>query len=314
MKNNSIKSALLGLAIGDALGVPVEFKSREYLKLKPITDMIGMGTHEQIAGTWSDDSSLTFCLAESLLKGYDLKDIANNFLKWHNSSFWTAHGSVFDIGITTNDAIKNIKKGFPPTLCGGLEEDENGNGSLMRILPIAFYLKDFSIQKRYDIVKDLSSITHAHIRSKIACFIYIEFVLQIMSGLEKYSAYEKMKSIVNEFINTEPICSQYEQNIYDRILVQDISKMNEDSISSSGYVVSSLEASLWCFLNTNSYKEAVLKAVNLGNDTDTVAAITGGLAGLYYGVETVPQNWIDCLARKNDIISLCNNLENKLNK
>lgn len=108
MSFNIGKDALLGLAIGDALGVPVEFKDRTYLKQNPVVDMVGYGTHNQPKGTWSDDSSLSFCLAESLTNGYDLQNIAHNILKWFNDGFWTAHGKVFDIGVQTRSAIDEL--------------------------------------------------------------------------------------------------------------------------------------------------------------------------------------------------------------
>lgn len=142
---NRVKAGIFGVCIGDALGVPVEFQSRDQLKRSPITTMRSFGTHRQPAGTWSDDSSLTLCLADSLCKGYDLEDMATKFLQWYNTEIWTPHGRVFDIGIATSQAIHRISKGTSPTLCGGTSEFDNGNGSLMRILPLLFYIKDLPI-------------------------------------------------------------------------------------------------------------------------------------------------------------------------
>lgn len=140
MKTTVIHSSIFGLVVGDALGVPVEFKKRDFLKRFPVTDMQAYGVHDQPLGTWSDDSSLTFCLAESLCSGYNLDHIAQKFLQWFNAEIWTPHGKVFDIGIATAEAIKMIKHGADPILCGGASEMDNGNGSLMRILPLLFYL------------------------------------------------------------------------------------------------------------------------------------------------------------------------------
>ncbi|MCG9879576.1 MAG: ADP-ribosylglycohydrolase family protein, partial [Bacteroidia bacterium] len=148
-----IKSALFGLAVGDALGVPVEFESRENLKLKPVTDMIGNGTYNQPAGTWSDDSSLTFCLTEAIINGFSLTQIGENFKNWLTLNYWTAHGEVFDVGITTESAIKRLLEGCKPELAGGFEETDNGNGSLMRILPLVFYLDNKEIFKRFTITQ-----------------------------------------------------------------------------------------------------------------------------------------------------------------
>ncbi|MCS3530255.1 ADP-ribosylglycohydrolase family protein [Chryseobacterium sp. JUb7] len=319
---NIVKAGIFGVCIGDALGVPVEFRSREQLKRSPVTKMRALGTHRQPAGTWSDDGSLTLCLADSLCNGYYLEDMALKFLQWYNAEIWTPHGHVFDIGIATSQAIQRISKGISPTLCGGTSEFDNGNGSLMRILPLLFYIKDFPIEKRFDIVKDVSSITHGHIRSVLACFIYLEFALEILKGKDKWEAYEVMQKTVREFLDNNPICSQEEMDKFHRILELRIGEydlvplhtLEEEEISSSGYVLHSLEASLWCFLNSDSYSEAVLKAVNLGEDTDTTGAITGGIAGIYYGVEDIPEEWVSVLARKEDIEELCIILDRKLMK
>jgi ADP-ribosylglycohydrolase len=319
---NIVKAGIFGVCIGDALGVPVEFRSREQLKRSPVTTMRAFGTHRQPVGTWSDDSSLMFCLADSLCKGYDLEDMSLKFLQWYNAEIWTPHGSVFDIGIATSQAIHRISKGTPPTLCGGTSEFDNGNGSLMRILPLLFYIKDFPIEKRFDSVKDVSSITHGHIRSALACFIYLELALEILIGKDKWDAYKTMQEKVRNFLDQNPICSQNEMDKFHRILELKVGEydlaplhiLKEEEISSSGYVLHSLEASLWCFLNSESYSEAVLKAVNLGEDTDTTGAITGGIAGIYYGFENIPEEWIAELVRKKDIENLCSKLENKLVK
>lgn len=310
---DKIKSGLLGLAVGDALGVPVEFQSRAYLKQNPVSDMFGFGTHHQPEGTWSDDSSLAFCLAESLCNDYDLNDIARNFVKWYSEELWTPHGKVFDIGIATRHAILNIVKGHQPDLCGGFNEEDNGNGSLMRILPLVFYLqneKDLNVI--YQKVKKISSITHAHFRSVFACFIYVIYGLEILKDKDKFEAYKEMQNIVSAFLEDKNF-NPTEIQLFDRILKNDISKYPEINIHSSGYVLHSLEASLWCFLNSDSYKETVLKAVNLGEDTDTTGAIAGGLAGIYYGIENIPKKWIDELVKSNDIKNLAERLSDNLN-
>lgn len=322
MKEKVVHSALFGVSVGDALGVPVEFQDRELLKRFPVVNMRENGTHAQPRGTWSDDSSLTFCLAESLCNGYNLNDIANSFVLWRNEEIWTPHGKVFDIGIATNFAIHNIEKGINPLQAGGTSEMDNGNGSLMRILPLVFYSKNFDIIKRFEVVKEVSSITHAHIRSILSCFIYLEFAKLLMEGKDKREAYTDMKKSVNGFLFSNAICSQQEIDKFHRILenkvgdyeLQKLYGLGEDEISSSGYVLHSLEAALWCLLTSETYEETVLKAVNLGSDTDTTAAIAGGLAGIYYGFDAIPDEWIQVLARKNAIFNLCDQLEKKLKK
>ncbi|POR29457.1 hypothetical protein BWK58_01990 [Flavobacterium columnare] len=310
MKTKLVHSALFGVAVGDALGVPVEFKSRTHLVQFPVEDMKEYGTHHQPAGTWSDDSSLTFCLAESLCKKYDLDDIAKKFVKWRKYGSWSARGEVFDIGMATKNAISRIIEGEDPILCGGFNIEDNGNGSLMRILPLVFYIKNKSLDEIYQITKEVSSITHAHFRSVFACFIYLVYALEIIKGSDKEKAYTTMQLIIADFLKEKDF-NKNELYLFDRILKQNISSIEETNISSSGYVLHSLEASLWCVLTSNSYKETVLKAVNLGGDTDTTGAIAGGLAGLIYGYDAIPTEWINVLARKTDIENLCERLAKK---
>lgn len=312
--SNPVTDAIIGLAVGDALGVPVEFKSRDYLKQNPVIDMFGYGTHKQPAGTWSDDSSLAFCLADSLCKGFDLQDIANKFVQWYEYNLWTPHGEVFDIGISTSGAIRALLAGVSPLSAGGKDENSNGNGSLMRILPLLFYIRNKPIEQRFEIVKQVSSITHAHIRSVLACFIYIEYALILLQEKDKWKAYKKMQHIVNEFLDKNAVASQREIDIYDRILKQEIREVAEYYVRSSGYVVHTLEASIWCLLVHETYADTVLRAVNLGEDADTTGAVAGGLAGLLYGVDNIPEQWIAQLAKKTEIFDLSVQLAKAMDK
>jgi ADP-ribosylglycohydrolase len=309
---NVVKAGIFGVCIGDALGVPVEFKSRETLKSFPVTRMQEFGSWNQPKGTWSDDSSLTLCIADELTKGYDLEKIGQSFVKWNKYGHWTAHGRLFDIGGTTRHSIARLIKGESARFSGNIFEEDNGNGSLMRTLPLAFYLKDEeNIEIVYQTIKEVSSITHGHFRSVFACFIYVIFAIELMKGKDKKEAYVHTQKMALEFAEIQCF-NPKEIQLFDRVLKNDISKYHEDTISSGGYVLHSLEASLWCFLNSESYSETVLKAVNLGGDTDTTGAITGGIAGIYYGFENIPEEWISDLVRKDDIEKLCEKLENKL--
>ncbi len=317
-RRNFAKDILFGVAVADALGVPVEFQSREFLKTKPLTEMIGYGTYSQPPGTWSDDSSLTFCLAESLIDGYDLKDIAEKFVAWKNATCWTPHGEVFDIGNTTSHAINHLQKILEtdePHLLKGLhsnDEQTNGNGSLMRISPLLFYIKGKPIDEQFDIVWDVSALTHGHIRSAIACLIYLNMAEKIMDGLNKTEAYEVMQLEVKAFFESRDISNKEEKN-FERILYNDISTYPEDTIESGGYVMHSLEASLWCLLKEKDYSGTVLRAINLGHDTDTTGAIAGGLAGLLYGWQSIPKHWIYLLAKRQAIEDLAKKLAAKYN-
>ena len=308
-----IKNALLGLAVGDALGVPVEFQSRDTLEKFPVTHMREFGTHGQPAGTWSDDSSLTFCLAETLVKGYDLQDLANRFVNWRYHGYWTAHGKVFDVGNATHTAIYYLSQGAPPTTAGGNEEDSNGNGSLMRMLPLLFYIKDLDIHDRYCHVRDVSSLTHRHIRSIFCCFIYLEIALLIMNGEPPKDAYLTAITAVHKYFKENNLPDEKEQGILAPTLSGSLVDKPISEIHGTGYVVRTLEAAIWILIHTKTYAEAVLTAVNLGNDTDTTAAVTGGLAGMHYGWEEIPAEWLNILAGKDRIEELITNLQVKFN-
>lgn len=302
-----IYSALFGVAVGDALGVPVEFTRRTDLEQNPVTDMRGFGTYNLPPGTWSDDSSLTFCLAEALCSGFDIDQIGETFVKWYYKDYWTASGHVFDIGIGTREALYRIKHGTKAELAGGTDEDANGNGSLMRILPLVFAIKDLPIEERFNRTKQVSSITHGHIRSVMACFYYLEFARQIIEGRGKFEIYENLQKMLPSFF-AEMGIEPSEIVHFDRILKANITDLPLSEIRSGGYVIETFEACIWCLLTTDNYKDAVLKAVNLGHDTDTTAAVTGGLAGLLYGFNGIPKAWVDKLARKGDIQDLVQRL------
>ncbi|WP_207536462.1 ADP-ribosylglycohydrolase family protein [Desertivirga arenae] len=316
MKGNAI-DLLLGVAIGDALGVPYEFLSREEMVARPAKGMVGYGTHHQPAGTWSDDSSLTFCLAESLHAGYSLNTTAANFIKWRNYAYWTARNEIFDIGVTTNRAITRLAKilnGEDPAelrlLKYEAEEFDNGNGSLMRILPLLFEVKDKGLKEQFEIIWENSALTHRHIRAAMSCMIYLNLAENLLIEQDKNSAYQKTRCDINQLWE-EMNFSDAEKTHFARIVQNDIREAKKETILSGGYVIESLEASLWSFLNTESFESAVLTAINFGHDTDTNGAITGGLAGLYYGRKEMPEVWIVSLARMENIIELGEKLEKK---
>lgn len=294
--------------MGDALGVPVEFMDRALIARDPVTGMRAYGTHRQPAGTFSDDSSMAFCLAEALCHPFSLQRLADHFQSWLYDAYWTARGEVFDMGNATRAAILRLRRGVQPVLAGGFDEGDNGNGSLMRILPLALFIRHKSVQTRFALTKEVSSITHGHIRSVLACFIYLEMALQLMQGLDKEAAYRQMQLTVNEFLPNLQLPAT-EVQLFDRVLNGNIAELPVELIYSSGYVLHTLEASLWSLLTTDSYAAATLKAVNLGSDTDTTGAVTGGLAGILYGYENIPQEWMDVLARKADIEDLATRWE-----
>lgn len=310
---NFVLDGVMGLCVADALGVPVEFMDRGTLKKDPVVGMRGYGTYNQPAGTWSDDTSMTLCLVDSLSKGLDYEDIMLNFIKWIETGEYTPHGRVFDIGITTRKALMSFKNGIPPLECGRKSEHDNGNGSLMRILPILFYLQSIygmnftDIDGAYEIIHNISSLTHGHRRSQIACGIYISVASELVGSMGLETAVRSGIYSGMEYYGDKKDYI-HELKHFERLSRKDFAEIPEEKIKSSGYVVDTLEAAIWCLLNTDNYRDCVLKAVNLGSDTDTVAAIAGGLAGLKYGYESIPQNWINEIVRKEYVEGLCNQL------
>lgn len=294
-----ILSGIMGLCVGDALGVPVEFQSRESLKKNPVVDMREFGTHNQPRGTWSDDTSMALCSIVSLTeKGLDIQDIRKRFEDWYYKAYMTPHGKVFDCGITVAYAIENR--------CGCNDTYDNGNGSLMRILPVAYYIYAKNIKSSveiYSIVKKISSITHSHNRSVLACAIYVMIAISIIEG-------NTLKDSLTYTIN---IFKDYPEFYYFQDLYN-IESLKENEIDSGGYVVSTLKSSIWCLLNSSNYQESVLKAVNLGSDTDTTGAVCGGLAGLIYGYDSIPKFWLDTLIKRDYLETICIEYSNSLEK
>ena len=272
-KNWQLSNGMYGAILGDALGVPFEFEERGTFKC---TDMVGHGSHDQPAGTWSDDSSMLLATCKSIKDNNGkvvVEDIRNNFLKWLNEKEFTANGEVFDIGHAT---LKALVTGEPR--CG---EYENGNGSLMRILPLAF--TDCSD----DDIRAVSAITHGHWISQEACVIYVHLIRECM----------KMRSL------TEVIHELDLEPPFDRLCRLD--EISEKEIRSSGYVVDTLEAAIWCVLHSRSMSECLLRAVNLGDDTDTVACVAGGIGAIYqFALDEVPLNWYLAL-KNNELIQEC---------
>lgn len=303
-------SVVLGHAVADALGVPVEFEYREDLKNDPVVGMRGYGSHDVPTGTWSDDTSMAIAALDSLSNGVDFTDMMRRFCSWANENEYSATGELFDIGITTQATLRRFLKGIPALQCGSDGDYDNGNGSLMRIYPVALYWYYLSEEKRndldlIDLVFNCSSLTHAHLRSKLACAIYTYVMLEILREPSKEAVLwglEEAKTKLRIFGD--------ELRHYDRMFKKDFAELPEQEIQSSGYVVATLEAAIWCLLNSDSYTECVLKAVNLGHDTDTVGAVAGSLAGALYGLEGIPVEWVNALQNSELLYQVCDNFAN----
>lgn len=308
---DKMNAGILGFVVGDALGVPIEFLNRKYLEKKPLTEMIGFGSHNVPEGTWSDDSSMMLATMDSVIEnsGINYDDMMYKFSEWTDCAKYTATDRLFDIGISTSRAISNFKRGNSALDCGGSGFNENGNGSLMRILPIVFYLNsnNFTEDEEVEIINNSSSLTHGHEISCLGCKIFSDYIKALLNDFDKETALA--------FVRTKKYDDYYSNNsvkYYKRILFDDLSKFSKDEIKSSGFVVDTLEASLWCTLNSNSYEEAVVTAINLGEDTDTIGAITGALNGIIYGESQIPERWISKLRKKDYVLELTNTFVNTL--
>lgn len=310
---NEIISSILGFALGDAFGVPFEFKTKDIIKKMNPSKMTGYGTHSQPKGTFSDDTSMLLATLDCFInKGYSITDLADNFLAWYYCGKWTPYGRVFDIGNTTKRVLISIKEdGISPFESGEREILSNGNGSLMRILPFVFYLY---YSKKYDhiveIIDEVSSITHAHPISVTGCLIFTEYFLKLIEGNDKKEAYSKMKESMKKYKDSKILSGI---TPYNRILNYDIALFPEDQIKASGYVVDTVESVLWTFLNTDNYKDSIIQSTLLGDDTDTTAAITGSLSGYYYGMDSIPKDMLKDLKKRDMIEKLAGQFCDYLN-
>ena len=296
-KRERILGGLWGSLAGDALGVPVEFKDRATVQADPVKDMREYGTHHQPRGTWADDSSMLLCTVDSLVNHeFSLADMGKRFVRWMNDGLWTAHGDVFDMGGTTSTALMRIAKGMPADQAGGRHEDSNGNGSLMRILPAVLRFAGEPLELFSDRLEKVSAITHGHARSRMACVFYGLMVRQLLLGWQLQAALDSARAEFTGWYERSP-----EFATFRHILEDELVSVPEGEIVSTGYVLHTLHASLWCLLTTHNYRDCALKAVNLGGDTDTTGCVAGGLAGVVYGFKSIPADWIRQLARKGDV-------------
>lgn len=289
---------IYGGIIGDMLGVPVEFRKRGTYKIEGVT---GFGTYNQKPGTWSDDTSMTFCLMQNIIEKGNAEDLMNKFVDYAEKGYMTPYGKMFDIGRTTVESIRRFKKGIPANECGGNTEYDNGNGALMRIAPIAFTIfENFNFVEKCQVIKEISELTHRHPRSIVGSIIFVEILLRMYWNSTLKESLCDVKELFEENFSDNHIYRKELQN-YSRIFDKDFFKTPEEEIKSSGYVVDTLEAAIWCLGTTDNFKDAVLKAVNLGGDTDTIASITGSLAGMLYKMDSIPEEWLEAIADKENV-------------
>lgn len=263
---------IFGAAVGDALGVPYEFKKRGTFEC---TGMSEGGIHGKPAGTFSDDTSLLLATCASLKERgeVDVDDMRQRFCDWLYKGAYTADGIAFDVGNATATALD---RGY-----GCDEERSNGNGSLMRIAPFVF------VHASDDEVRAVSAITHAHRISTEACVMFVGILRDVING----------KDLEDAIARNMPSNERF-------AFLWDLADMPRDAVKSSGFVLDMLGAALWCALRTSSFSDCVLTAVNLGDDSDTTGCVAGALAGAMYGYESIPVEWIDALCGK-EVIEEC---------
>lgn len=295
---------MMGVVVGDALGMPVQFMARHEVKANPVTGMEGYGTYNMPPGTWSDDSSMALATLVSIREkqGIDYDDIMERFVRWTMYGEYTPAGIAFDQGATCMGAINNYIEGRNYKTCGKVGERANGNGALMRIMPVCLYSYEeyqagnVTLAEALEYVHQVSALTHNHLRSKIGCGIYYFMISNLLDG--EGSLRERLQAGVDEAIKFYHEDSNNHDDNHDELAhysrlfhLDEFRKCNEDEIKSSGYVVASLEAAVWSLITTDTLEASLLKAVNLGDDADTVGAIAGGLAGVYYGYDAIPGEW-----------------------
>jgi ADP-ribosylglycohydrolase len=292
---------MLGLATGDALGTTIEFQPPG--SFKPLTHIIGGGPFHLKAGEWTDDTSMALCLAESLIErqGFDPIDQLERYRRWFRDGHLSSNGRCFDIGYTTRQAIYRFEQEHLP-YCGSIDPHSAGNGSLMRLAPTALFFAR-QPETAMDACGDSSRTTHGARTAVDACCYFGGLLVGALSG-------ERKEALLASFYS--PAAGYWERHPLDPDIAEvaggSFKTRQPPEIQGSGYVVKSLEAALWAFAHSSSFREGCLLAVNLGDDADTTGAIYGQLAGAYYGEDGIPQEWRALLAQRGLIVSFADRL------
>jgi ADP-ribosyl-[dinitrogen reductase] hydrolase len=284
--------ALVGLAVGDALGTTLEFSTRD--SRVRLTEIVGGGPFRLSPGQWTDDTSMALALGDSLIAcgGLDEQDLMSRFVSWWKMGAYSSTGSCFDIGMTVRASLQRFKENGNP-IAGSADPMSAGNGSLMRLSPVAIRYWDQQARRR-DVAARQSATTHGAAQAVDACVVFADMLADAISGRPRS---EVLRSRMENL--TGPISE---------IAAGSWRGKQRSEIHSTGYVAHSLEAAIWSVGRTSSFAEAVLLAANLGGDADTVAAITGQLAGALYGRDAIPSAWLDALHQGSAISDLAEKL------
>jgi ADP-ribosyl-[dinitrogen reductase] hydrolase len=293
--------ALLGLAAGDALGTALEFKARG--TFTPITTITGGGPFGLAPGQWTDDTSMAMCLAESLVEQgtFDPADQMRRYVRWRRQGYWSSTTICFDIGTTVSAALRRFEQTGEP-FAGPTDQYSAGNGSLMRLAPVLLrYSNDPAAAVRF--AAESSKTTHGVAEAVDACRYYGGLILGALSGEEKGSLLAPYYAPPGVSWVSTPLVPAIAQ-----VASGSFTQKEEKDVRGSGYVVHTMEAALWAFHRSENFRDGALLAVNLGEDADTTGAIYGQLAGAYYGVEGIPEEWRGILTRADDIARLARKL------
>jgi ADP-ribosyl-[dinitrogen reductase] hydrolase len=290
------RGALLGLAVGDALGTTVEFKAPG--TFKPVTDMVGGGPFGLKPGQWTDDTSMALCLAESLIekREFDPNDQMGRYCRWWKEGYLSSTETCFDIGITVKTALASYLRSGEP-FAGSTDPFTAGNGSLMRLAPVVLAFRR-NFESAIHNAGESSRTTHAAPTTVDACRYFAGLLLGALAGRSK-------DELLNSFFCPAPDQEYWKRNSLSPEIAEiangSFKQKEPPAIIGSGFVVRSLEAALWAFYRSDSFREGAVRAVNLGNDADTTGAIYGQLAGAFYGVNAIPKEWMERLARREFI-------------
>jgi len=290
MTLDNYKGSLLGLAVGDALGAPVEFKRRG--SFEPVTGMLGGGTWGLPIGYWTDDTSLALCLAESLVEtnDFNLTDQLDRYVLWYREGHLSSTGECFDIGVTTRKALSTYEATQRP-YSGPTNSSTAGNGSIMRLAPVPLtYALDFHAAVEWS--GESSRTTHGAVEAVDSCRYLGCLIASAVIGIPKDEFLGQRYCRQEGYWDQRPLCETV-----DEIANGSFKKKSQSEIKGTGYVIDCLEAALWSFYTTDSFKDGCLKAVNLGDDSDTTAAVYGQLAGAYYGASAIPEEWLAALTQ-----------------
>lgn len=313
MKNKtSVKSSVMGVIVGDALGVPYEgMKKGSYYVYEmedSFTQKLKRAPHGQPKGSYSDDGSLTLAVMDALMFNTGLYGLIENRRAWFDDGKFTQLGKAFGSGLTTRVTIDNFNKGMLPHECGLTEPERCGNGTLMSISSFAMMSYGKTDEEIIAYLEGIHSTSHNQPINIISTFFYVSMMHSIMSGEDIKTSVEfaqdKMVNVILKMDRFSPDAANF-----DRLSESYKYLSSPEGVLTTGYVIHSLEASIYCLITTNTYEECILKAVNIGGDVDTIAAIVGGAAGLYYGYDAIPERWISEIIDREELEKLCDDVE-----